>query len=75
MSIFLVHIHGSFLMFNLGGGRLIRISQEEAMEIRKRIPTAHIRRTARQKSQRKRYFVEETFKVLALIQKLRKVED
>lgn len=62
-------------MFNLGGGRLIRISQEEAMEIRKRIPTAHIRRTARQKSQRKRYFVEETFKVLALIQKLRKVED
>ena len=57
-----------------GGVFVIRISQDEAIEIRKRIPSAHIRRTARQKSQRKRYFVEETFKVLALIQKLRKVE-
>ena len=55
--------------------RLIVISKEEALEIRKRIPSVHIHRTAKQKSKRHNYFVEESYKVLALIQKLRKSED
>jgi hypothetical protein len=54
---------------------LIVISKEEALEIRRRIPSVHIHRTAKQKSQRHRYFVEESYKVLALIQKMRKNED
>lgn len=53
---------------------MISINKEEATEIRKRIPSAHIVRTARQKSRRHRYFVEESYKVIALLQKIRKNE-
>ena len=58
-----------------GNGKLIIINKEEATELRRQIPSVHVHRTAKQRSKRHRYFVEESYKVLALLQKLRKEED
>lgn len=55
-----------------GTGSLIVVNKEEAVELRRQIPSVHIHRTAKQRSKRHRYFVEESYKVLALLQKLRK---
>ena len=54
---------------------LIVINKEEATELRRQIPSVHVHRTAKQRSKRHKYFVEESYKVLALLQKLRKEED
>ena len=51
---------------------LIVINKEEAEELRRQIPSVHVHRTAKQRSKRHKYFVEESYKVLALLQKLRK---
>ena len=58
-----------------GNGKLIVINKEEAEELRRQIPSVHVHRTAKQRSKRHKYFVEESYKVLALLQKLRKEED
>ena len=58
-----------------GNGSLIVINKEEATELRRQIPSVHVHRTAKQRSKRHKYFVEESYKVLALLQKLRKEED
>lgn len=55
-----------------GIDRLIVVNKEEAMELRRQIPSVHVHRTAKQRSKRHRYFVEESYKVLALLQKIRK---
>lgn len=72
-SLSLVHIGCiSTIYYMIGGVAMIPINKSEAEEVRKRIPSAHVRRTARHKSGRHKYFVEETYKVLALLYKLRK---
>ena len=58
-----------------GSGSLIVVNKEEATELRRQIPSVHVHRTAKQRSKRHKYFVEESYKVLALLQKLRKEED
>ena len=58
-----------------GNDSLVVINKEEAMELRRQIPSVHVHRTAKQRSKRHKYFVEESYKVLALLQKLRKEED
>jgi hypothetical protein len=55
-----------------GIGSLIVVNKEEAAELRRQIPSVHVHRTAKQRSKRHRYFVEESYKVLALLQKIRK---
>ena len=55
-----------------GNGSLIVVNKEEATELRRQIPSVHVHRTAKQRSKRHKYFVEESYKVLALLQKLRK---
>ena len=62
-----------FLSFHVeGNDSLIVINKDEAMELRRLLPSVHVRRTAKQRSKRHKYFVEESYKVLALLQKLRK---
>jgi hypothetical protein len=58
-----------------GNDLLIVINKDEAAELRRQIPSVHVHRTAKQRSKRHKYFVEESYKVLALLQKLRKEED
>jgi hypothetical protein len=58
-----------------GTGSLIVVNKEEATELRRQIPSVHVHRTAKQRSKRHKYFVEESYKVLALLQKLRKEEE
>lgn len=50
---------------------MIVISKEEAEIIRERIPEAHIVRTMKQRSNRHRYYCEETRKVLNLVNNIR----
>lgn len=50
---------------------MVLISKEEAKEVRKRFPFAHIYRTARQKSKRHRYWCSEEPEVLNLIDRMR----
>lgn len=54
-----------------GNGKLVIINKEEAVELRRQIPSVHIHRTAKQRSKRHRYFVEESYKALAILQKIR----
>lgn len=54
---------------------MIAINKDEAMEVRKRCPNAHIRRTMRQKSKRHHYFVEETREVMAVIRAKRGIKE
>ena len=67
------HVLSQFL--HEGIDSLIVINKEEATELRRQIPSVHVHRTAKQRSKRHKYFVEESYKVLALLQKLRKEED
>jgi hypothetical protein len=73
---FCVQILCAFAFFEVEGiDSLIVINKEEAEELRRQIPSVHVHRTAKQRSKRHRYFVEESYKVLALLQKLRSKED
>ena len=55
-----------------GNDSLLVINKDEATELRRLLPSVHVRRTAKQRNKRHRYFVEESYKVLALLQKIRK---
>ena len=50
---------------------IIRASQEEVMEIRKRFPDALIVRTCKQRSKRHVYYVAETRGVMNMLGKMR----
>ena len=69
---FMCRFHVLFQSLCEGNGSLIVINKEEATELRRQIPSVHVHRTAKQRSKRHKYFVEESYKVLALLQKLRK---
>lgn len=53
---------------------MIRVTQKEAMEIRKCFPELHVARTCKQHPRKSTYYATETPGVLQLLAELRKTE-
>jgi hypothetical protein len=51
--------------------KLVKITREEKEIISERLPNVHIRRTVKQKSKRHKYYMEESFRAMSLLEELR----